>query len=264
MDLQGAIFLSFGLISLGVIAIFVLIARRSGAPVQSQEEVQGPGYAIRRWWFLFLVAVLAVAFGLTVQYYPYGDAQAASLEGAQEYTVLAQQFAFVNLPAEIAPGPVIFHITSSDVNHGFAIYDPQQAAALAAGAPVDGQAVYVNCQACHQADGSGIPSAFPPLNGHVPELLAADGGREYLLQVVLYGIQGPITALGGDYNAVMVAWGSLGDAEVAAVANYVSTAWDNSFPDAQEPFTAADVAAQRGNPLTPTEVHAARQTLAVP
>lgn len=127
MDLQGRILLSFGLLALGIITIFVLISLRSGGPPQTQEEVQGPGYAIRRWWFLLLVAVLAAALGFTIPHYPYATAGTALLKGeTAEFTVIAQQFAFRNLPAEVPLGPAVFHVTSSDVNHGFALYDPHE------------------------------------------------------------------------------------------------------------------------------------------
>ncbi len=124
MDLQGRVLLSLALLSAAVIAIFVLIALRSRGPALTQEAVQGPGYAIRRWWFFLLVAVLALAFGISIPFYPYAKADANG--EAVEYTVIAQQFSFNNLPAEVPFGtPVVFHITSSDVTHGFAVYDPQ-------------------------------------------------------------------------------------------------------------------------------------------
>lgn len=123
MDLQQRILLSYGLLSFGVAAIFFLIALRSRGPILTQNEVQTPGYTIRRWWFLLLVAVLAVGFGFTVQRYPYDDVTHAPA-GTPEFTVIAQQFTFRNLPTEVPLGPVVFHVTSADVNHGFAVYDP--------------------------------------------------------------------------------------------------------------------------------------------
>lgn len=123
MDLQQRILLSYGLLSLGVAAIFFLIAQRSQGPVRTQDEVQQPGYAIRRWWFLLLVAVLALGLGFTLPNYPYKHIDNVP-DGAPEFTVIAQQFSFRNLPAEVPLGTVVFHITSADVNHGFAVYDP--------------------------------------------------------------------------------------------------------------------------------------------
>lgn len=78
---------------------------------------------------------------------------------------------------------------------------------------VDGASVYANCQPCHQQDGNGMAGVFPPLNNHVPEVLAAAGGREYLIDVLLYGVQGPITIASVKYDSVMPAWSQIGDAD---------------------------------------------------
>lgn len=122
MDIQSRILLSYVLLSLAIIAVFVFIALRSKGPIMRQDDVQGPGYVIRRWWFFLLLSVLALAFGVSIPFYPYGKAQANS--DAVEYSVIAQQFAFVNLPLKVPLNtPIIFNVTSSDVTHGFAIYN---------------------------------------------------------------------------------------------------------------------------------------------
>lgn len=128
-------------------------------------------------------------------------------------------------------------------------------------ASVSGAQVYNNCIGCHQANGTGIPGAFPPLAGHVPSILAARGGREWLVQMMLYGLQGPISVRGVSYNGIMPAYAHLSDAEIAAVLNHISTQWGNSFPSGQGPFTEAEVRAQRGKNLTAQQVLAARQQL---
>ncbi|RDI96439.1 cytochrome C552 [Meiothermus sp. QL-1] len=135
---------------------------------------------------------------------------------------------------------------------------PAQAQAQAG---VSGAQVYNNCVGCHQANGAGIPGVFPPLAGHVPNILAARGGREWLVQMMLYGLQGQITVRGSNYNGIMPAYAQLSDAEIAAVLNYISTQWGNAFPSGQGPFTEAEVRAQRGKNLSPQQVHAARQQL---
>ncbi|NNF03047.1 MAG: cytochrome c, partial [Rhodothermales bacterium] len=63
-----------------------------------------------------------------------------------------------------------------------------------------GEAVYSKyCVTCHQADGQGIPGAFPPVAG--AEWVDGDPGR--LIRLVLNGMQGPITVRGEEYNNVM-------------------------------------------------------------
>lgn len=134
----------------------------------------------------------------------------------------------------------------------------EAAPAAQADAAPDGEAVYAaNCVACHQATGQGVPGAFPPLaGGHAAELASAEGGRDYLLHAVLYGVQGAIEVAGTSYDGLMPAWQQLSDAQIAAVLNYVTTAWDNAdvLADDAAPFTADEVAAARGEGLSSAAV----------
>lgn len=126
----------------------------------------------------------------------------------------------------------------------------------AANVDVDGAALFnATCASCHQADGQGILGTFPPLAGHVPVLYEAEGGRNYLINVLLYGLQGEISVSGEVYNGVMPAWSHLQDAEIAAILNYILTAWNNE--SLLEDFTAyspEDIASQRGAELSPQEI----------
>ena len=124
-----------------------------------------------------------------------------------------------------------------------------------------GESVYNNCLACHQANGQGIPGAFPPLVGHAPELYAAD--RDYLPQLVLYGLQGEITVNGTSYNSVMTPWAQLSDEDLANVLNYVLTAWGNvdALPEDFTPYTADDIAPHRDQGLTASDIHALHEQL---
>lgn len=130
-----------------------------------------------------------------------------------------------------------------------------------------GEQVYTaNCSSCHQANGQGIPGAFPPLAGHVPDLLAPDGGRTYLIDTLLYGLQGQIRVSGQTYNGVMPAWGHLSDEQIAAVANFVSHEWDNAadLPDGFSPFDADEIAGERDKGLSASDVNDLRGELALP
>ena len=55
-----------------------------------------------------------------------------------------------------------------------------------------GAQTYTNCDGCHQANGEGIAGVFPPLAGHLPEVVAVDGGKAYLVETLLWGLQGQI------------------------------------------------------------------------
>jgi len=126
-----------------------------------------------------------------------------------------------------------------------------------------GQAAYANCMACHQANGQGIPRAFPPLAGHVPKLVAAEGGREYLIKTVLYGVMGPITVLGNQYNSVMPPMPHLSDTDIAAALNYTLHSWGNDelLPEEFAVIRPEEVAALRGLGLSMAQVHELRLAL---
>lgn len=107
-----------------------------------------------------------------------------------------------------------------------AVAELQGAAPAAAGAAVDGAAVYASrCVACHQASGAGLPGVFPPLAGS--EWV---GGKDStLVALVLHGIGGALTVKGQVYNGVMPPFGEqLQDAELAAVLTHVRSQWGNS------------------------------------
>jgi len=121
---------------------------------------------------------------------------------------------------------------------------------------VDGAAVYAaNCAACHGPAGAGIAGAFPPLAGHAADIAAIEGGRDYLIDAMLYGLMGPIEVDGVSYNGVMPAWGQLGDEQIAAALDHI-VSLDGPAAD---PFTADEVAAQRGRGLAAADVLAIRQ-----
>lgn len=125
----------------------------------------------------------------------------------------------------------------------------------------NGPALYQQCQGCHQPNGAGIPGVFPPLAGHVPDILAAKDGRTWLIQLMLWGMSGEITVKGAKFNGVMPGYRQLGDADLAALLNHISTQWGNKIPAGQRPFTAAEVQAQRAKTLSAAQVNAARKAL---
>ena len=124
-----------------------------------------------------------------------------------------------------------------------------------------GQAAFeANCASCHQATGQGLPGAFPTLVGHVPALYNAD--RSYLINLLLYGLQGEIQVEGQPYNGVMPAWQQLSDDDIAGILNYVSTAWGNGAQlQGFQPYEAGEIAGARASALSAAEVYALRQEL---
>lgn len=131
-------------------------------------------------------------------------------------------------------------------------------------ASVTGRRLYArSCAACHGADGTGRPGTFPPLVGHVPAFTAPEGGRDYLIDVLLYGLSGPIEADGTTYRGFMPPVSRLDDQQIADVLNYSLGAWGNAagLPGGFEPLEADEVSARRGRELGPADIHARRQRL---
>jgi mono/diheme cytochrome c family protein len=122
------------------------------------------------------------------------------------------------------------------------------------------QTYMVNCVACHQANGEGIPGSFPPLAGHVPEILAQEGGRPFLAHVLAVGFAGPIEVGGSTYDGSMPGWPQLDDERLAAVLNHIATAWDNeaALPSGFEIYTPAEVAELRAADLSTEDVYRER------
>ena len=88
-----------------------------------------------------------------------------------------------------------------------------------------GEAGYLaNCAACHQPDGTGLRGAFPPLAQS--DYLLRD--RDEVLTAALFGLSGPITVNGEDYNGVMPSVGHLDDQVLADTLTYVLASWGNS------------------------------------
>jgi len=91
-----------------------------------------------------------------------------------------------------------------------------------------GQEVFTShCATCHQADGSGLPPAFPALAGSA----TVNGPLEPVLNVVLNGREG----------TAMQAWsGMLSESDIAAVITYIRNAFGNETGDEVQPSAVSD------------------------
>ncbi|MFQ6005357.1 MAG: cytochrome D1 domain-containing protein [Woeseia sp.] len=105
------------------------------------------------------------------------------------------------------------------------VHEAEVAAGQIAEVLASGEAVFLeHCSACHQDSGQGLPGAFPPLAGS--DYLMGD--RKQVLTAALFGLTGPITVNGQDYDGVMPSMGYLTDNELAAALTYVFNSWGNS------------------------------------
>jgi mono/diheme cytochrome c family protein len=106
-----------------------------------------------------------------------------------------------------------------------------------------GQKVFAaHCQNCHQSNGQGSPSQFPPLAGS-EWVHAKEPGR--VIRIVMNGLQGPLTVKNQAFDsASMFPWrDQLSDDDIAAVLTFIRSnkEWGNDAP----PVTAEQVKAVR-------------------
>jgi len=100
-----------------------------------------------------------------------------------------------------------------------------------------GEGVFAaNCAGCHQAAGTGVPGAFPPLAGN-PNLADA----KHVTSTVIKGLNAGVVVNGQKYSGAMPAFGQLSDEDVAAVSTYIRNSWNNKFGG----VTAAEAKASR-------------------
>lgn len=73
-----------------------------------------------------------------------------------------------------------------------------------------------NCATCHQANGMGIPGAFPPLSGNKNMSM----GNQALITLILEGKSGELIVNEVKYNGMMPPFTTLTDEEIATVLTY--------------------------------------------
>ncbi|MFT6865264.1 MAG: cytochrome c551 [Cyclobacteriaceae bacterium] len=89
---------------------------------------------------------------------------------------------------------------------------------------VKGAEIYAQlCANCHQQDGSGLASLYPPLAGS--DYLLSDLERAACM--IKKGGFDPITVNGKTYNQMMPANEQLTPLEIAEVLTFISNAWGN-------------------------------------
>jgi len=86
------------------------------------ELVAGTGYRLRTYWFVFLLVLLGGAVLVSLLFMPYGGDDG---DRRTDVAVTGYQFNWSVSPAEVPAGSLVaFNVTSTDVNHGLGLYDP--------------------------------------------------------------------------------------------------------------------------------------------
>jgi mono/diheme cytochrome c family protein len=145
---------------------------------------------------------------------------------------------------------------------GFAMCDGQgerRRPGAADSAPVSGQRIgQARCGACHGPAGEGRPGFAPPLTPITSRLAAAPGGRDYLIDFMLYGLRGEVEIDGTRHRGSHPSFAELSDEEIAAVLNgLIEQSGDRAFQG-------AEVAARRSQPRSGEEVRRNRPPLDAP
>nr|WP_157092344.1 cytochrome D1 domain-containing protein [Thioalkalivibrio nitratireducens] len=120
-----------------------------------------------------------------------------------------------------------------------AVHEAEAAKGAATGAEPSPAHYQAFCAACHQADGTGMRGAFPPLAGN--ERVTEDPVR--VMDIVLQGLDEPLEVDGVTYSTAMPPMQHLEDTQIAGAVNYVLTSWGNQG----EPVTVEQVAARRAS-----------------
>lgn len=89
-----------------------------------------------------------------------------------------------------------------------------------------GEWLYLNkCGNCHMEEGLGLKQLIPPVAG-------ADwvkDNQDKLACIIRYGMEGPVTVNGEEYNQIMPGVPELTDTEVTNIINYINHSWGNDY-----------------------------------
>ena len=152
----------------------------------------------------------------------------------------------VNVPAEFMGGKTGKYVATKDAMYLLAYLQSLKQVELPDGTPspdflykqavaktdqagggtaADGEALYTaNCQSCHQANGEGLPGAFPPLKGSP---VVTGDNLELYVGIIMNGYSGRESEGYGPMPNIGTTAG-LTPEEVTAIINHERTSWGNS------------------------------------
>ena len=111
---------SYAILGGAVVVLLATLVWASTVGRRRELDAKKLGERERTWFGIVVVLLVALLFA-TIFFTPYGR---SAQKGDLEFDVKAQQFAFVVPQTPLRAGvPVEFHLTSADVNHGFAVFN---------------------------------------------------------------------------------------------------------------------------------------------
>ena len=115
---------------------------------------------------------------------------------------------------------------------------------------------------CHQATGSGVPGIYPPLKDTIGTYVRVPLGRAFLIDLLLFGMDGAIKSDGAVYEGFMPPAADLSNSDLAEAINYVlRTLNAATLPRDFKPFTAREFKTARTSRLAATDVLHEREKL---
>jgi len=168
----------------------------------------------------------------------------------------------VFLGVNITTGRAIVPTADSVTNISHGLSEPVRPQLASAGPGPAGGPYQIVCAACHQAEGQGMPGAFPPLAGS--EWLIAN--PEVPVRIAILGLSGPIEVKGTKYNGIMPPPPAMTDATIAEAVTYARTHFGNNASKVTPEFVkqVRDSLAGRTNPWSADELASLLKGCAVP
>lgn len=126
MHIQDVVW-TIALAGMGLVALgFILVVVHAGKPADDEATRKAARTArrLQGWLFGVLLAIFIVGSWATLHRFPIPP-QHTALNAGQMVDVVGRQWAWQITPSTVHTGvSVEFRVTSTDVNHGFAVYAP--------------------------------------------------------------------------------------------------------------------------------------------
>jgi cytochrome c oxidase subunit 2 len=117
---------SLSIVLMGLLAaVFVWVAAEAHQSLADYGPVMASAYRLRGWLFGLVVVILVVANYRTLGQLPYVSRASAPSAAVTAVDAIGEQWAWTVKPNAFTVSQTVeFRVTSKDVNHGFALYDP--------------------------------------------------------------------------------------------------------------------------------------------